>query len=95
MIKRDLVNTIIKHAKSGFITIIYGPRRVGKTVILDQLRLETNLPEAKVLIFNGDTQETRDMLSNTSEVALSRVVDGKKLIIIDEAQRITNIGLSL
>lgn len=95
MIRRELVKTILRHIKPGFITIIYGPRRAGKTVLLGQLKDELQVPDDQVLQFNGDTQESRDALSTTSEVQLGRLVSGKHLIIIDEAQRIENIGLSL
>ncbi len=37
MIQRTLGKKINKSFKSGFITIIYGPRRVGKTILLKQL----------------------------------------------------------
>ena len=93
MIPRNLCQTIQKSLKPGFINLIYGPRRVGKTVLLQQLT--QSLPEEKVAWFNGDTKETRDLLSNTSEVALSKLAAEPETIVVDEAQRIPNIGLSL
>ena len=38
IIKRDLLVKITKNLKSGFINLIYGPRRVGKTILLRQLQ---------------------------------------------------------
>lgn len=93
MIPRSLVKTIIEGRKDGFVTVIYGARRVGKTVLLNQI-LE-NYRGEKTLMLNGDTQETRDLLSNTSEVTLSGLVDDYSIIVIDEVQRIANVGLSL
>ncbi|MBU0619128.1 ATP-binding protein [Patescibacteria group bacterium] len=93
MIKRTLTDTIKNNLKPGFINIVYGPRRVGKTVLLQQLT--KNISRSDILWFNGDTQETRDALSTTSEVALSHLVDKAKVVVVDEAQRIANIGLSL
>lgn len=95
MIDRELFPVILKSFKPGFATIIYGPRRVGKTVLLDQIVnfLDKNSKES--LKFNGDNQETRDALSNTSLVHLTNLVKNHTVISIDEAQRIPNIALTL
>lgn len=91
MIQRTLSNTILKHLKPGFINLIYGPRRVGKTVLLKQIA-DKIMPG---VWFDGDERETRDALSNTSRVILRKLVDHSQVVFIDEAQRIPNIGLSL
>lgn len=93
MIPRTLCQTVKKGLKPGFINLIYGPRRVGKTVLLQQITQST--PKSAIVWFNGDTQEARDVLSNTSETALSKLVLKHEVVVVDEAQRITNIGLSL
>lgn len=93
MIERNITGQIIKDRKDGFISVIYGPRRVGKTVLLNQLL--KSYPNETPLVLNGDTQETRDLMSNTSETNLSKIVEKYTLIAVDEAQRIPNIGLSL
>ncbi len=93
MIKRQLEEVVRKNQKDGFINIIYGPRRVGKTVLINSL--VSNTPETDVLILNGDHKETKEVLSDTSEVGLSKLAEKYKVIVIDEAQRIPNIGLSL
>jgi hypothetical protein len=93
MITRTLTQTIIKHLKSGFVTITYGARRVGKTVLLKQL--VSYFKDIPLLFLNGDTQETRDLLSTTSEVKLSQLVEKYPVVFIDEAQRISNISLVL
>lgn len=93
VIPRSLVKTINKNQKEGFINLIYGPRQVGKTVLLHQL---TEKAEDKEMAwFNGDTREDQEALSQTSEVTLSKLVDKRDVVVIDEAQRIPNIGLSL
>lgn len=93
MIPRILVNTIRKNQKEGFINLIYGPRRVGKTVLLQQLLKGVSADH--FIWFNGDTLETQEALSKTSGVNLSKLVGAAKCVIVDEAQRISNIGLSL
>lgn len=93
MITRALAKTIIKNQKKGLANIIYGPRRVGKTTLLNQLT--ASIKKDDLIWFNGDTQETQRALSNTSETALTKLVAQKKYIVVDEAQRVNNIGLSL
>lgn len=92
MIQRILTKTIFENYKPGFIQLIYGPRRVGKTVLLKQIADKIKLPG---VWFDGDQQETRDALSSTSLIILKKLVDHSEVVFIDEAQRIPNIGLSL
>lgn len=93
MLPRILAQTIKKNQKAGFINLIYGPRRVGKTVLLQQLA--QRVPAEKIIWFDGDTQEAQEALSTTSQVTLARLVEEASFVVIDEAQRISNIGLSL
>ena len=93
MYKRILKNTVINSFKDGFATIIYGARRVGKTVILEQIR--QSFKKGKILFFNGDTQETIDALNTNSEIKLSSLVGDYDVIFIDEAQKIPNITLAV
>lgn len=93
MITRQLEKTIKQNIRLGFINIIYGPRRVGKTVLLQ--KLVEKVPKEKLLFLNGDTSEAREILSSTSEVVLAKLADKYQFIAVDEAQRIPNIGLSL
>jgi len=94
MIQRQLTDTIISNHKDGFIDIIYGPRRVGKTVLVSQItnKLKNN---KSIKSFNGDYQEDREILSSTSFVHLQKIAQETDILIIDEAQRIPNISLSL
>ena len=93
MYKRILNNTIINSFKDGFASIIYGARRVGKTVLLGQIK--QTLKADNVLFFNGDTQESIDALNTKSDVKLSSLVKNFDLIFIDEAQKIPNITLAV
>lgn len=93
MYKRTLTQVILKSFSDGFITIVYGARRVGKTVLLEQI--QQSFHNEKVLIFNGDTEESAQALSSTSEIQLSSLVKNHGVIFIDEAQRIPNISLAL
>jgi predicted AAA+ superfamily ATPase len=55
----------------------------------------TFLAEKDHLYFNGDDADVREILTNTTATKLKLVVGNKKIIFIDEAQRISNIGLTL
>lgn len=72
------------------VIILLGPRQVGKTTILKKefLTLET-------LFLNGDDADIRANLANPTASFLKQFLGGHKRIIIDEAQRIENIGLTL
>jgi uncharacterized protein len=101
MLQRQLAETIISNYKKGFIDIIYGPRRIGKTVlisqILDKLKNLNTIDASNnaVKIFNGDYLEDRELLSDTSFVHLKKIAQTTSVLVIDEAQRIPNISLSL
>ena len=93
MYQRTLKNNVVGGFKNGFVTIIYGARRVGKTVLLEQIK--QSLGEEKVLFFNGDTQESINALNTNSEIKLSSLVENYEVIFIDEAQKIPNITLAI
>jgi predicted AAA+ superfamily ATPase len=90
MIKRDLRESISRVDPSKKVIIILGPRQVGKSTLLDQ-----HYRTADTLYLNGDDASTRAALSDASKSTLERIVSNHDRIIIDEAQRINNIGLSL
>jgi uncharacterized protein len=93
MYQRTLKNNIINGFKSGFVTIIYGARRVGKTVLMEQIK--QSLENNKILTFNGDTQESINALNTNSEIKLTALVKDYDVIFIDEAQKISNITLAI
>lgn len=93
MIPRILSEIIPQKSKKGFVNIVYGPRRVGKTFLLKQI--SENLSEDDTLWLNGDAKEDQDLLKKTSAIHLEDIVKHVNAIVIDEAQRIPNISLSL
>ncbi len=92
-IARTLADVILQSMRPGFVNILYGPRQIGKTVLLGQITAQ--LSKEKILAVNGDTEEGRTLLSTTSEVKLAQTMKNYTILCIDEAQRISNIGLSL
>jgi len=93
IIERTLTPLIRDHMGRGRVIVLYGPRRVGKTTIARELLSEVLQDEQ--LYLNCDEMVTADALKPTSLAALERVIGRAKRIVIDEAQRVENIGLTL
>ncbi len=72
--------------------ILLGPRRVGKTTILTEFLKNTSL---KYRLDNGDNLATRDILGSQRFDRIFRYAEGYELIAIDEAQRISNVGMGI
>ncbi len=72
--------------------IVLGPRQVGKTTMMTQIMKNQDLP---TLYLNADEADVREMLSNTTSTRLRSIIGSNKIIFIDEAQRIENIGITL
>ncbi len=78
--------------KKGKVNLIYGPRRVGKTTLLNKL-LERN--EGKVFKGNGDDSQLRLVLNSEDKSRILSAFHDYDFIFIDEAQRISKIGWGL
>lgn len=92
-IKRSLFHYIQKELKSEpKALILYGPRQAGKTTLIGHLLRETDLPYVQL---NGDDLRVQELFSRPDLDRLKSTVGDKKLLVIDEAQRIENIGLTL
>lgn len=74
------------------VIIIYGPRRCGKTTLLKKFLENT---EEKYLFVNGEDIFVQEQLNSQSIIKLKNFIGDYKLLAIDEAQRIPNIGLNL
>lgn len=93
IIERSLFYHIQKELLSEPKTIIlYGPRQAGKTTLIQQVLAQTNLP---YVLLNGDDLRTQELLGRADLDRLKSVVGANRLLVIDEAQRIENIGLTL
>lgn len=93
MIERTLEKTLREKLGRGRVLVIYGPRRVGKTTLARRLLHEA--PENERLYLNCDELATQDALKPTTLAALERTIGRAQRIVIDEAQRVENIGLTL
>ena len=91
MIKRSLEETIVKKLWQGKAIIIMCARQVGKTTLLKEIFGDND----DVMWLNGDEQDTRALFENISATRLKYIFGDKKIIVIDEAQRIEDVGLRL
>lgn len=89
MINREIEAQIKKVLHKGKAILLYGPRQVGKTTLLEKLFHK----DKNTLWLNGDDMDTQSVLNNTSTSKLKNLLKTKKYLIIDEAQRIPEIGL--
>lgn len=92
LIYRSLKQKILAKSFQGKALIIYGARQVGKTTLVESLLPDFKVP---VLKLNGDDADIRELLAATNVNALKRIIGKAKLLFIDEAQRIPDIGLTI
>jgi predicted AAA+ superfamily ATPase len=90
MIQRTLKDSIQKDLFKGRAILLFGPRQSGKSTLMQEV-----LKNQDYLYLNGDDADVREILTNTTATKLKAVIGNKKIVFIDEAQRIQNIGLTL
>ena len=91
MINRLLSDIITKRLGSGKAIIILGPRQVGKTTLLKEIAEA----QGAYLLLNGDDPATQVILQGANTETLKQIIGNHRIVFIDEAQRIRNIGLTL
>lgn len=91
MIARILSQNISDKLFKGKAIILLGARQVGKTSLLKQLFQSPD----DLLWLNADELDVQNMFQNASSTRLKALFGAKKIIVIDEAQRIPDIGLRL
>lgn len=91
MIKR-IYDNLEKYVKPNKTLIIYGPRRVGKTTLLNDYLKKTKL---KYKLDNGDNIRLQNILKSQDFKKILAYAETYDLIAIDEAQQIPNIGMAL
>ncbi len=92
-IPRVILENFNRHVKSQKVLILLGARRVGKTELIKKYLERYNKNE--YLIFNGDDQRTVDAFAERTITNFKRVIGQHKLLVIDEAQKIPEIGIKL
>jgi predicted AAA+ superfamily ATPase len=92
MIRRKLQETIEARMFGGKAIIIIGARQVGKSTLFKMILEKRTEP---ILQLNCDEPEVKEMLSQVNSQELKLLIGKHKIVMIDEAQRVENIGLTL
>jgi hypothetical protein len=90
--KRYLESSHHGFLKKGKVSLLYGPRRVGKTELIKKIISNYS---GRIFTGTGDNVEISELLSSQRLSQLEMAFGNYQLIFIDEAQRIPNIGHGL
>lgn len=98
MIKRAIYPALVDQLKAKTITVIIGPRQVGKTTLARALQASLKDQERPTLFFNLDFEDDR-VFFNSQRAFLQKIKlevgDQPAVVFIDELQRKENAGLFL
>lgn len=92
MITRELQAKIEQKLFDGKAIVVVGARQVGKTTLFNEVL--RNRPE-KILRLNLDEADARELLTNPTMAELQQLIADNTIVMVDEAQRATDIGLTL
>ncbi|MCF6356320.1 MAG: ATP-binding protein [Draconibacterium sp.] len=92
MINRELLNTLQDRLFKQKAIIITGPRQAGKTTLIKLLMNQLNYSH---IWFNGDEPNIPGLFQDITSFELKNLIGKNKILVIDEAQRIPKIGLTL
>ncbi len=91
MIARSLENNVLSLLGGKKAIIIMGARQVGKSTLLHQILGARQ----DALWMNGDDLDVQELFSHMTSTRIRAILGNKRLLVIDEAQRIADIGLRL
>lgn len=91
IIKRTLEDKITALLGSKKAIIIMGARQTGKTTLLRSVLAKRN----DTIWMNGDDVDVQQLFSQITSSRIKALIGNKRIVIVDEAQRIKDIGLRL
>jgi predicted AAA+ superfamily ATPase len=91
MVDRFLTSKIESRLFKGKAIVLMGPRQVGKTTLLKNLFNGNK----DTLWLNGDEPDVQSLFTEITSSRIKAILGNKRILIIDEAQRINHIGLKL
>ena len=92
MVRREQTNYAKARLFKGKALLVFGPRQVGKTTFVQNLIADLN---KKTLFLNGDESDVLVLFESPNVTKLKNIIGDNEILVIDEAQRITNIGIVL
>jgi uncharacterized protein len=88
-IKRQIENSIEKDFFKGKIIVLFGARQVGKSTLI---RMLPSCISNDTLWLDGENADVHQLLQNANSERLKQLAGNNKVVVIDEAQKIENIG---
>ena len=92
IIYRQITEKIEKSLFKGKVIIVYGPRQAGKTTLVKQIMEGC---KKKTQYYNCDFLDVQEVFSYKNAGKLGDFLKDIDLLVLDEAQRIKNIGMTL
>lgn len=91
-IYRSLAARIQDRLFQGKAIILLGPRQSGKTTLIKAVLEQSG---QKYLLLNADEPDVRELLANPTSTRLRTIIGDHRIFCVDEAQRISNIEITL
>ena len=91
-IRQKQLDNLRQCLSPGKVVVLYGARRTGKTTLVEEFLKDIKEPFLSV---SGDDITVQEFLASRSVEKLKAFVGSSRLLIVDEAQRIKDIGLNL
>ena len=90
-IQRQLLSQLRQTIQPGKVVVLYGPRQVGKTTLVQELLAETSLAHTYI---NADELVYREAFGSQTRRTLGDLLGHSELLVIDEAQRVPDSGFT-
>lgn len=91
-IHRLLEKTLQRWLHRNKVLVIFGTRRVGKTVLIHELAAQRG---EDALVLNGEDMDVQELLARRSAANYRQIIGNCSLVVIDEAQAVPEIGCIL
>lgn len=91
-IKRTIQERILQRMHKNKAILIFGARQTGKSTLSEAL---IQKQEESSLSLNGDDSDVRALFQEANATKLRSIIGNNKIVLIDEAQRIQDIGLAI
>lgn len=92
ILDRSIVKRVFSSLVPNKVIVLLGPRRVGKTVLINQILDRITEP---YILLNGENRDVRKLLAYRSTQNYLNFLGSKRFLIIDEAQKIPEVGAIL
>jgi uncharacterized protein len=95
MFDRSIKKQVNEVLYKGKVVVIYGARRTGKTTLSKEILKEQEEQGKKGIYLNCESISVKSKIETTNELSLKEFFGDNQLIVLDEAQNVDNIGLTL